>query len=74
MTLQEIKDSDALFLTHGQVAKVLGVDPQLIRLQARSNPDLLGFPVAVLKSRTKIPRRRFLEWLGETDGRQSNTV
>ena len=68
MTLQEIKDSDALFLTPTQVAKIIGTDPQLIRLQARSYPERLGFPVTVVGTRTKIPRIPFLRWIGETDG------
>jgi len=65
MTLEEIKASDALFLTPCQVAPVLGCDPHIIRLQARNDPSKLGFPVTVIKSRTKIPRKQFLTWLGE---------
>lgn len=65
MTLEEMRMSDATFLTPAQVAKVIGCDPHLIRLQARSCPEKLGFPVVVIASRTKIPRRKFLEWLGE---------
>lgn len=68
MTLQEIKDSDAIFLTPRDVAPVLQTDPHLIRLMARSDPAKLGFPVSVIKSRTKIPRVPFLRWIGETDG------
>ena len=67
MTLEQIKASDALFLTPSDIAPILSVDPQLIRCQARANPALLGFPVTVMKSRTKIPRKPFLAWLGETD-------
>lgn len=65
MTIQEIKASDAVFLTPAQIAPVLSVDPQVIRIQARNNPEFLGFPVMVAKSRTKIPRVPFLRWLGE---------
>jgi hypothetical protein len=65
MTIQEIKQSDAMFLTPVQIAPVIGCDPQLIRLQARKDPSKLGFQVTVLGSRTKIPRKPFLEWLGE---------
>ena len=65
MTLEEIKRSDSLFLTPVQIAPILGCDPHLIRLMARSDPSKLGFPVTVIRSRTKIPRKPFLEWLGE---------
>ena len=65
MTLEQIKASDAVFLTPAQIAPVLSVDPQVIRIQARNNPEFLGFPVMVAKSRTKIPRVPFLRWLGE---------
>ena len=65
MTLEEVKTSNAMFLTPAQIAPILGCDPSIIRLQAHVRPELLGFPVVVMKSRTKIPRKRFLEWLGE---------
>ena len=67
MTLYEIKASDALFLTPAQVAPIIGCDPHLIRLQARDRPERLGFPVTVTGSRTKIPRKPFLKWLGELE-------
>ena len=65
MTIEEIKASDSIFLTPVQIAPILSIDPQLIRLQARQDPSKLGFPVMVAKSRTKIPRKPFLDWLGE---------
>lgn len=64
MTLEEIKNSDKTVLTPGDVAPVLHCDPQWIRLAARERPDLLGFPVIVMRSRTKIPRIAFLESMG----------
>lgn len=64
MTLEEIKASDKTVLTPADVAPVLRCDPQWIRLAARERPDLLGFPVIILRSRTKIPRIPFLESLG----------
>jgi len=67
MTLTEIKMSDALFLTPKDIAPVIGTDPQLIRLMARKDPSKLGFPVTVVSSRTKIPRKPFLKWLGEME-------
>lgn len=63
MTLDEIKASDKLMLTPADIAPVLGADPQDIRIQAKLNPGRLGFPVTVIKTRTKIPRLGFLNWL-----------
>ena len=60
MTLAEIKQSPALYLTAADIAPVLGCDPDLLRAQARYKPELLGFPVCVIGSRVKIPRRAFL--------------
>ncbi len=65
MTLQEIKESDELFLTPLQVARVLKCDPGFIRYAARYTPEKLGFPVMVVGNRTKINRKQFLEYLGE---------
>lgn len=65
MTLAEIKASPNLWLTVADVAPVLGCDPDLLRTQARCKPELLGFPVVVIGSRVKIPRRPFLTFFGE---------
>jgi len=63
MTLQEIKQSTKAFLTPAEIAEVLQCDPQIIRWQARNAPIRLGFPVVVIKSRTKIPRLPFLAYI-----------
>ena len=65
MTINEIKLSTKEILTPADIAEVLGCDPQSIRVRARQRPELLGFPVIVLGSRVKIPRRPFLRYLGE---------
>lgn len=65
MTLDEIKASDKLMLTPAEVAEVLGCDAQDVRIQARLAPEKLGFPVIIIKSRTKIPRIPFLRYMGE---------
>ena len=63
---------DELVALHGEamanlllkdVAEVLGCDPQSIRDQARYRPDLLGFPVTVVRRRTYIPRVAFLRYI-----------
>ena len=63
MTIYEIRTSDKLFLTAADVSEVLGSNPQDIRWMAQHRPDLLGFPVTVIKSRTKIPRIPFIEFI-----------
>jgi len=65
MTLDELREYPKEFLTAAQVAPVLGCDPQDIRVQARTAPERLGFPVIIIKSRTKIPRIPFLRFMGE---------
>lgn len=65
MTLDEIKASDKSVLTPAEVAEVLGRDAQDVRIQARLAPEKLGFPVIIIKSRTKIPRVPFLRFMGE---------
>ena len=65
MTLAEIRQSDAALLSASDVAEVLESDPQDIRQQAKEDPSKLGFPVVVIGSRVKIPRRAFLAFFGE---------
>jgi hypothetical protein len=69
MTVNEIKVLDREFLIPADVAPILGCDAQDIRVAARQRPDLLGFPVSVIGTRTKIPRLGFLNWL---EGRCEN--
>ena len=69
MTLEEIRASEKTVLTPAEVAEVLAADPQDIRLTARLHPERLGFNVAVIGTRTKIPRIGFLNWL---EGRCEN--
>lgn len=63
MTLNDIKTMDEDFLYPDTVAKIIGCNPQSIRIQARENPDALGFPVSVQGTRTRIPRRAFVRWM-----------
>ena len=57
MTLDEIRSSDKAVLTPAEIAPVLGVNPQSIRV---TDPVDLGFPVIKLGTRTLIPRVPFL--------------
>lgn len=63
MTLQEIMDSDKVFLLTEDVAEVLGCKPYSINVQAQQDPAKLGFPVCVTGSRVRIPRIGFLHWM-----------
>jgi hypothetical protein len=63
LTLAEIEAMTTDVLTPAQVAGVLHLDQDTIRLQARSCPALLGFPVIVAGNRTKIPRVPFLRFM-----------
>ncbi len=63
MTLDEIKACDKPTLTPADIADVLNADPQDVRVAARQRPDLLGFNVAVIGTRVKIPRLAFIRWV-----------
>lgn len=67
MTIDEIKASDRAFLIPTDIAGILGCNAHLIRLEARSNPAALGFPVVVVGTRTRIPRKPFLKFIGEEE-------
>lgn len=62
MTLEEIKNSNEIFLTPKDVAPILKCNAQSIR---SSSPEELGFKIVRIGTRTKIPRKPFLKWLGE---------
>lgn len=63
MTLDEIRNSTKEVLTPADIADVLNADPQDIRVQAKRNPERLGFNVAVIGSRVKVPRLAFIRWV-----------
>lgn len=65
MTIAEIKQSPALWLTAADIAPVLECNPNSIRQQAQAEPLKLGFPVVVVGNQVKIPRRPFLAFFGE---------
>jgi hypothetical protein len=62
MTIKELEQSGKDVLTPAEIAPILGSDPQTIRWQAHNQPDKLGFPVIVVKSRVKIPRLGFIRF------------
>ena len=63
MTRAEIEASELEFLTPEQAAEVIGCKPYAINVQAKDDPAKLGFPVCVMGTRVRIPRRAFLKWL-----------
>lgn len=67
MTLEDIIRSDKPFITPQDAADVLQCSAQLIRIQARDNPEALGFPVIRVGNRTKIPRKAFVQFMGESE-------
>lgn len=62
-TLAEVESSNKIMLSAADIAPIIGSDPQLIRMQARERPELLGFPVVCIGSRVKIPREAFLSFM-----------
>ena len=62
MTIEDIKKMDKEILTPGDIAPVLGCDPNLIRWQAKQNIKQLGFPASKMGSRIKIPKQGFINW------------
>lgn len=67
MTLDDLKRLDREFLTPAQVAEVLNCSAQGVRIWSRQRPEQLGFPVCIIGSRIKIPRRPFLRFMGVSD-------
>lgn len=61
-TLAEIELSTAEMLTPTDIAPIFPANPQSIRLQARDNPEQLGFPVICIGSRVYIPKHGFLRF------------
>ena len=62
MTIQDIKNMDKEVLTPGDVAPILGCDPNAIRYQAKQDIKQLGFPAAKIGTRIKIPKKAFIDW------------
>ena len=62
--LVRIASIDKEMLAPADISSFLRCDAHTIRIQAHTNPAKLGFPVVVMKSRVKIPKKRFLEFFG----------
>lgn len=68
MTLEEIKASDKIMLVPTDIAKVVGCSAYNITLQAREDPEKLGFNVCVVGTRTLIPRLPFIQFMTQQRG------
>ena len=64
-TLEDLEALPGEVLTCQQIAPILGADPGTIHAQAMEAPYMLGFPVIVMKSRVKVPRRAFIRFMRE---------
>ena len=76
MTLKELENDPRDILTAADIAPILGIDPQEIRGQARTDRDKLGFPVIVTGTRVRIPRLGFIHFMkyGRSIIRTTNEV
>lgn len=63
MTLEELERMDREYLIPKEVAGVLGCAPYAINVAAKQNPEVLGFPVTLVGTRAKIPKRPFLNYM-----------
>ncbi len=64
MTLADLAAIEGDVLSANDVAEYLHCSPQLIREQARSKPELLGFKVIVVGTKTLIPKMPFINYMG----------
>lgn len=65
MTIEELRSCEDVFIYPHDIAPILGCDPHSIRVIAKTNPRLLGFPVTIVGRRVKIWRIPFLKYIGE---------
>lgn len=63
MTLDDLKRVDRDWLLAREVAPILGTDPHSIRVWAHQRPESMGFPVCVIGSRVRIPKKPFIEFM-----------
>lgn len=59
---EQAKSSVKPYLSPAHAAILLRCDQNDLRWQARTDPSVLGFPVVIIKSRVKIPRKAFLDF------------
>ena len=67
MTIDEIRTSSKTMLAPADVCRLLGVSAYSINIQAREDKErgtqTFPFPVMLIRSRVKIPRKQFLKFI-----------
>ena len=63
MTLDDIRSNPKEFLTPREGAPIIGCTPYTINIWAKQCPERLGFPVNIMGTRVRIPKRAFLRWI-----------
>lgn len=63
ITLEALRTMNQETISPAIAARVLGCDPQWIRITARTDRAALGFPVVVIGHRVKIPRVAFIKFM-----------
>lgn len=63
MTLKDIENLKKETLSVVDVCTCLEGDPLAFRIQARTDPAVLGFPVIIIGNRIKIPKQAFLKFM-----------
>ena len=71
-TIEELQESNRVFVTPQDVGPLLGMHPQTINLMAKDGT--LPFTFIRSGNRTKIPRLALLNWLGAKGGQQDDTA
>ena len=61
--IEQIQQMDTATITPDMAAKVLQCNPISLRVAARQRPELLGFPVIIMGTRTRIPRIPFINYI-----------
>ena len=61
--IEAIKALEDVTITPALAAQALGCDPHWIRIMAKTTPEKLGFPVIIIRSRTRIPRIPFIRFM-----------
>ena len=63
MTVEQIKEMPRTYLTAADIGTLIGIRPDNLLWQARTDPSRLGFPVCVAGDTVRIPKGAFLDWL-----------
>ena len=63
MTLDDLRQSTRDVLTPTEVASILGIRADALRVTAREAPERLGFRVIVVGRRVLIPKQAFWNWM-----------